>query len=285
MKYLVVIPLLICCLSCSTIIKSVAGGLVSGVYQQNDLTLVKDGAPAYLIIVEGAIYGSPDNRDLLLTGIQMFSAYSGAFVEDKERQSLFNAKVTKWGDMLLKTYPKYKIYDSIPFSEKERKEKAFSDFVKSINKSDIPYVFWGIYSQAMSVLSDLSSPEALMIIPKALAIIDRVYKLDDTYYYGIPHLVYGVYYSAYPEGLGGDPVKSKQEFDKAIEISGGKLLLFKYMFAESYCKSQYDKETYVKIMNEISQFDVDKYPETRLMNILAKKQAIKSLASVDEYFY
>jgi hypothetical protein len=50
--------------SCSTLI----GGLADSLYKQKDVQLVKDGAPAYLLLVEGLIEGDPDNRGFLLFG-------------------------------------------------------------------------------------------------------------------------------------------------------------------------------------------------------------------------
>ncbi|MBQ1998397.1 MAG: hypothetical protein II220_02800, partial [Spirochaetales bacterium] len=145
-------------LSCSTMIKGVTESLIGGVMQQNDMRLIEDGAPAYLLIVESLIFNNPENRDFLMAGIQTFSSYS-SFVKDEGRKKLFQEKVEKWGNMLLATYPMYVKYEQMDNADNEAKNIAYSKFVASVKKKDIPYVFWGFYGNISGAVSGgLSDP-------------------------------------------------------------------------------------------------------------------------------
>jgi hypothetical protein len=260
--------------SCNSLLK----GLSDSLYQQEDVKLVEDGAPSYLLLVEGLIYSNPTNRDWLMTGIQLFSAYSNAFVKDEERKRIFLNKTKDWALKLLRTYSSFKRVENASYDD-------YQPWVKSLNKNDIPYVFWAANAWIMWIIANSSSTDAVIELPKAKLIIDRIYELDSSYYYGAPHLFYGIYYSILPEVAGGDLKKAKMEFDKAMEYSGDKFLMTKISYAEFYLKRIYNREDYIKILKEVSNTDINKYPEMRLLNTFSKKQAKELLEEVNNYFY
>lgn len=260
--------------SCNTLLS----GLTDSLYRQKDIQLVEDGAPSYLILIEGLLYSRPTNKTLLRTAIQLFNAYSGAFIEDKDRKVIFADKTKKWSMDLLRTYPSFRKIENGSFED-------FEKWVKTIKKSDIDYVFWAGYAWIQWVIENADDMDAMTELPKAKAIIDRVYALDSSYYYGTPHLIYGMYYSILPKSAGGDLEKSKDEFDKALEYGGEKFLNTKVFFANFYCKAKYDRDLFVGTLTEVIEADLDKYPEVRLLNTFAQNQAIKLLEQVDEFFY
>ena len=272
-------------LSCSTMIRGVTESLVGGVMQQKDMRLIEDGAPAYLLIVESLIFNNPENRDFLMAGIQTFSSYS-SFVKDENRKKLFQEKIEKWGNQLLATYPTYVKYEQTNNDDREAKDKAYSKFVSSIKKKDIPYVFWGVFGNISNAVSGgLSDPSLFLILPRIIELAQRIYDLDDTFMDGMPHLIFGVYNCVYPEAYGGSFEKGKQELDKAIEISGGKNLLYKVLYAEFYYKPLYDRDGYEKLMNEVINFDLESHPTGRIMNSMAQEQAKSYLEHIDEVFF
>jgi len=67
--------------------KPMIDDLSMAVMKQNDPQLVRDGAPAYLLLIDGIIEGQPDNPDLLLAGAQLYGAYNSAFVGSKDKNA------------------------------------------------------------------------------------------------------------------------------------------------------------------------------------------------------
>ncbi len=257
---------------------SLTSGLTNSLYRQKDVKLIEDGAPAYLLLIEALIETKPKDKNFLMIGIQMFSAYSGAFVKDQERSKIFTEKTKTWALMLLRTYPKFKEYENLEFDK-------YVKWVDTIQKNDIPYVFWAAEAWIMWIISNSDNIEAMLDLPKAKAVIDRIYKLDSSYYYGFPHLFYGLYYSVLPEYLGGNLIKSKEEFDRALEYSQDKFLMTKVYFAQYYYKAKNDKENFKKVLTEVINADIEKYPDLRLLNSFAKKYAEELLNKIDEIFY
>jgi hypothetical protein len=265
--------------SCATLIK----GLTDSLYEQKDIKLIEEGGPSYLILVEGLIKSNPNDKQYLLPGIQIFIAYGGAFVTDNDRKKIFADKTKDWGLRLLRSYPKFVKYEKT--SDREEKEKKLGDFLKSLGKKDVPVIFWATNAWINWILTNLDSTDAFLELPVAKALIEKIYQLDDTYYYGAPHLYLGVFYGAFPKDFGGNPDKAKEELDKALKISDDKMLLTKIFYAEYYLKPKNDKISYEKMLKEIINYDVDKFPEMRLINIVSQKQAKELLAKIDESFY
>lgn len=249
---------------------SLFGSLATSLYQQKDIKLVEDGAPAYLLLVEALINNNTQDKALLRTGIQLFTAYSVAFVSDTDRKKIFNQKTKDLGLAILRTYPKFKDLEKKPFD-------IYKTWVNDLNKNDVGDVFWAADAWILWIISNTDSIEALMDLPKAKVIIDKIYSLDDSYYFGAPHLFYGLFYSLIPESIGGDKKKAKEEFDKALKYSDEKLLTTKVTYAEFYLKAIYDKENFKKVLNEVIKADVDAYPEIRLINFFAKNMLRKCL--------
>ncbi|HRU44477.1 MAG TPA: TRAP transporter TatT component family protein, partial [Spirochaetota bacterium] len=77
---------------------------------------------------------------------------------------------------------------------------------------------------------------------------------------------------------------AKEEFDVALKLSGDEFLTTKLFYATFYLTAIGDKEGFEKVLNEIIDMDIEKYPDTRLLNIVSKSQAEKMIEKVDEMF-
>jgi len=281
-KLFIFIIVLVSVTSCSSIIGNLTEGLTKSLYKQKDIKLIEDGAPAFLLLIESFIESSPNDKKQLVTGIQTFSAYSSAFVGDKERKKIFSDKTKGWALDLLRTYPLFDKYENI--QDRGAKEAAFKKFLSALKKSDVEYVFWAANAWIMWIIDNLDSMDAFLELPVAKEIVTRIKEIDGSFYYGAPHLFDGVYYSAFPENFGGNLKKAKEEFDIALKLSGEEFLTTKLFYATFYLTAIGDKEEFEKILNEIIDMDIEKYPDTRLLNIVSRNQALVLIEKADEIF-
>jgi len=86
-----------------------------------------------------------------------------------------------------------------------------------------------------------------------------------------------------PEAIGGKPAEGRKDFEKAIELSGGRNLYAKTLFAEFYARLVFDQELHDKLLNEVLAAD-PVAPGFTLMNVLAQERAKKLLESGKDYF-
>jgi hypothetical protein len=251
--------------------------------KQKDPQLAEDGAPAFLLVLDGLIQGHPKSQDLLLGGAQATAAYASAFL------------IGKYPQRAVIQYTKAKEYAIRALSLRnstfaEVKDKPYDEFVTCLptfTKKDVPALFWtascwAFWIQAMS--STDSSWDAFADLPLVTAMMQRVVELDESYYYGGPHLVLGVLNGLLPPGLGGKPEEGRKHFEKALEISNGKLFTVQVMYAKFYARMVYDRKLHDRLLKQVLDSPVDAVPELTLTNTLAKRQAVDLLASGADYF-
>ncbi len=76
---------------------SMSASLATSMLNQNDPQTVRDGAPAYLLMIDGFITDSPDNPAVLMAGARLYSSYASAFVDDPVRAGRMSKKAKQYG--------------------------------------------------------------------------------------------------------------------------------------------------------------------------------------------
>ena len=208
-------------------------------YKQSDLRLVREGMPAYLMLMDGMVEGWPDNERLLLAAAQAYSSYATAFVGADDagvsrrspaaRQDLCPAG--PWSNAGFQ-HPL-----TSPFDDFERQ-------VGQTTRPDLPYVFWSGSCWGNWIGAHANSISAVAELPRVEALMRRALSLDETYYYGGPHIFMGILYASRPQVAGGSLELSEQHFLKAIEIGQGKFLMAYVYYADIYARKAFDRELF-----------------------------------------
>ncbi len=255
-------------------------GLSASVMKQEDPQLVRDGAPAYLLMIDGLVEGNPGNEQLLTGAARIYSAYTSAFVlsEDPERAKILSAKAREFAFRAA----------SLRFKEFARLyDKPFTDFepcAKLFEEDDAPLLFLIITCWATWIQANSSDWNAVADLAKVRLLTERMLEIDDDFYYGSPHLAMGVIHTILPPAMGGNHKAGRAEFEKAIEISRGQYLLVHVVYAKQYARFALDRPLYEQLLNHVLNMPVDIIPELTLQNALAKQQAREMLDNVDDYF-
>ena len=97
-------------------------------------------------------------------------------------------------------------------------------------------------------------------------------------------MFFGTIETALPKALGGKPQEAKKSFDKAIELTGGKFLLAKALYARFYMTAVNDRAGYERLLKEVLDAREDIMPEQRMANEIAKLRAKHWLGEIDEQF-
>ena len=262
--------------SCSSYISSsFVGPAVKNLRQQTDLELVCEGAPAYLLMIDSMIASSPDNKNLLRTGTQSYSAYATALSEcgtSDQRIAVITDKAHLYGSRLLNQF--------LPMEKMNGEE--FDRILANLDKDDLPFVFWGTFGWISWVQSQNGSPAAMADLVIIEKIMSRLLELDETFEGGSIHLFFGGYHAAKPALLGGKPDLSKMHFEKALVLSKRRFLLIQTTYAATLARQTMDKELHDRLLKEVISFPLDSAPEFALTNRIAVKRAHRLLK--DDYF-
>jgi len=89
--------------------------------------------------------------------------------------------------------------------------------------------------------------------------------------------------SLLPPTLGGKPDIAKKHFDRAIEISNGRNLMAKVLYAEKYARLLFDRELHDELLKQVVESDTGENDQI-LINTLAKQKAQALLIDSDDYF-
>jgi hypothetical protein len=261
----------------SSATSSLATSLTNGILNQNDPQLVADGVPAYLLLLDGMIGDEPENVGLLSAGARLYGAYASIFVDDPKRNLIMTDKAYDYSQraMCLKL-ARVCAGRGKPYDE-------YVETLKSVSKNDMQYLYnfsvaWGGWIRARA-----SDWTAIGALPKVRAGLERVAALDAGYDQGGAQLYLGVMATLLPKAMGGKPEQGQQYFERAMQMSDGRNLVVKVLYAERYARLVFDRELHDRLLKEVLAADA-KAPGYTLSNLIAKEQAQKLLDSGKDYF-
>jgi len=246
--------------------------------KQSDLRVVREGMPAYLLLMDGMVEGWPDNERLLLAAAQAYSSYATAFV---------GADDVAFRDALLLRAKAYALQALEQRGISAPLTSPFGDYERQVSQttqSDVPYVFWSATCWGNWIGAHANSIAALAELPRVETLMRRALVLDETFYYGGPHIFMGVLYASRPQVAGGNLDLSKRHFLKAIELGRGKFLMAQVYYADYYARKAFDRELFVTTLKKVLDTPADTVPELTLLNTVARDKAEALLGKTDEYF-
>jgi hypothetical protein len=279
---LVLIFLLSACLPSKKLTVGAAALLLEEVakssYRQTDLKMIREGMPAYLMLIDGMVEAWPDNERLLLAAAQGYSSFASVFVEDQDRE---------YAKVLYGKGRQYALRSLEQRGFQEPLQRSFDDFkegLKSLRKKDAPYIFWAAACWGNWISLNLDSMEAIAELPRVEGMMQRVLELDEGFYYGSPQLFMGIWFASRPKIAGGDLKKAQAHFLRALDLGQGKFLMAYIYYANYYARQALDRELFVSLLQKVLDTPIDISSELTLFNTVAKKKAREMLGRVEEYF-
>lgn len=266
---------------CATIVGNATGALAdslsSGILNQDDPDLVRDGAPAYLLLIDGLVSDNPESEPMLLAGAELYGAYAGAFVTDEQRAIKLANRARHYGTRAL-CLKRPSTCDAIdqPF-------ETFSAVLPELGEKDLDALYAFASTWATWIQANSGDWNAIAEIPKIEAAMERVVEISPDFEEGWPQLYLGVLATLLPPAYGGKPENGLAYFDRAREISGGVNLMVDVLCAQQYARLVFDKELHDSLLTKVLASETRATGYT-LTNTLAQQQAAELLAESDEYF-
>ncbi len=259
----------------SGITSQMADDLAGSILNSEDIDTVREGVPAYLLLVDSFLRSSPDSEDLLLAASNLNGAFS-ALLQDEERIKRLNAKSMRYVEHAA-------CVSKSPLCDVRQQDYAqFEQTVSSLKANDVPIAYalgvaWVGRLQANSddwvIIAELSRAKLLM---------GQVIKLDETYANGGPHLYMGGMETILPASMGGNTEEGRAHFERAIAINEA-YLMTKVIYAQQYSRLIFDQELHDRLLGEVLSADPVVEGMT-LTNRIAQERAKDLLASSKDYF-
>jgi hypothetical protein len=254
----------------------IAGNLAGGILNQDDPEIVREGAPAYLLMVDGLIHGDPGNAALLRGGASLYSICA-SLNEDPERSKRLATRARQYGERALCASR------STTCGLADLPHETFGKALRDLRRRDVPALHAFVVSWLVWLKTHSDDWEAMIDLPKVETALERLLELDEEFERGSAHLYLGILKTIRPPALGGRPEEGRQHFERALELSAGRDLSVKVEYARYYARLMYDRELHDRLLQEVMAAD-PAAPDLTLINTLAKRQAESLLASADDYF-
>ena len=270
-RSLLPIAMLMLIAGCTSIVSRSAANLTTAVVDHDDPGTVRDGAPAYLLLMDSLVVGSPKNKQVLRSAANLYSAYSALFITDSDRAQRLTTRAYEYGQRA------FCAHNTEACDIEDLNFELYEVQVAAFTRKDLPFMF----SLAQAWLARIRAYDSDWVViaelPKAEALLQQVLEIDETYDNGAAHIYMGILKTLRPAALGGKPEEGKLHFERAIELSAGHNLAAKVQFAESYARLVFDRDLHDRLLNEVLSSETE-YEGYTLLNVFAKQRAASAFA-------
>jgi len=260
-------------------VKPVVEGAIQSLLSETDIELAQTGLESELKLLEGMIITAPFDRDLLVLAAQGFTGYAMMFVDgsDQNRARLLYERGREYGLRALAL--------SIPeLMDEGLKLDEFNSLLKQLKPSDIPAAYWTAAAWASRINLERTLPRAMLESPRAVNLMQWVLETEPHFYYSAPLWFFGTYYASLPPIMGGSTEKSKEYFERALEVDGDWFLWGRLLYAKIYAVQILDRELFESQLRQIVS-GADTEPEDlRLLNRIAALKAEELLKRSNDLF-
>lgn len=254
-----------------------ANDLASAMQRQTDPTLVREGAPSLILLMDG-LADSSGRPTAQLAAARARIAYATAFLsrDDRARARLMYGRARDQALAALRTHRRFAATLDGPIAE-------FEACVARLGRHHVPALYTAGVAWLGWILNSEGSPEALVQLARPLAMMRRVLELEPDYDRGGVHLFFGIYYAVQPAGAGRDLTRARSHFKRAQQLAGTAALMPRIAMAEYYARYAMDRELFDQLIREVETSTEDP-PGLELANTLARRRAQELKSMADEWF-
>jgi len=257
----------------------------------NDPELIREATPFSLKLMESLLAENPRHAGLLFAAASGFTQYSYAFVqqdadqlEDHDVTAAAAARVRARGLYLRgRDYGLRGLELAHPGLTAKLRENPRAA-VRACRVDDVRLLYWTAVSWAAAIAASKDDASLIAELPIAEALIDRALELNESYDYGAIHGFLITYEMARPDGTGDPAARSRQHFERAMELSNGQQASPLVAYAEAVCVQKQDRAQFQSLLNQALAIDVNARPEWRLVNLVMQRRARWLLGRIDELF-
>lgn len=239
-----------------------ATDILRGMGRISDNSIVRDGLPTYIIMIESMLSSKPDDPELLEAAAQLYSMYGTYFVEDQSRaRTLTNQALEYAFASAALTIPGIQNARSSSFPD-------FEKLVKNTGINDASTLFFAgsVWLDWVRVRKD--DLDAVADLPMIQLLMQRVTELEPDYRSGMATL-----YLALLESMDYvDELSVRSTFELAVKQAAGHHLMADVFYGIWLTNNQEEEEGCLKL-NEVISSGVPDSSEFAMFNDFALKQA------------
>jgi predicted anti-sigma-YlaC factor YlaD len=252
----------------------------------SDPEFVRLAAPSTLKMVEMLLDQDPRHQGLLLTACRGFTQYAYGFLQLDAELTNDTARADELTTRARTMYLRAKEYcwRGLEVRRPGLRSMTTRDpeaAVSQLAASDIPAIYWlaaawgGEFGLATNQLARLPDLVAIRVL------LTRAVALQENWERGALHEALIALDGMSPL-LGGSAARAREHFERAVVLSGGQSAFAYVTLASTVSVRNRDRAEFDRLLRAALAIDAERHPATRLMNLIAQKQARGLLARADQ---
>ncbi len=257
----------------------------------DDPDLVGEAAPFSLKLIESLLAESPRHPGLLLAATRGFAQYSYGWIQEKADET---RKSDPEGsayqlDRARRLYIRARNYGlrglEVTHAGFERSVRGDRrQGLQQLTPGEVPLLYWTAASWGLAISLSKDEPEVVADLPIVEAMMDRALELDESFERGAVHSAMITLEMNRAAGATDRVARARRHFDRAVELSEGKLASPFVTFAEAVSVETQNRAEFEMLLGRALAIDADARPESRLENRIAQRRARWLLTQVDDLF-
>ena len=272
--------------------------------QESDYQLAHDALPGTLKTIEGFWVVDPDNEDLLHSLTEGYCQYGTAFIEDDWEIAKFAKKLDEieyHNARATHIFTRCLNYALKQLGERWQNDlfgtpEAVAALAKEAGNGQRNALMWAALALGSIINHNLNRVETLAYQPTVKIMLERVVELDKASppsrvdYAALPHIAFGMLYSATGAQLGGKPDQARAEFEMALKLTAdkdhpeGRMLLARTLMGYRIGLQTNDRKFFHAQLKQVLETPPYVWPEQRLANEVAHRRARRYLSHEKELF-
>jgi predicted anti-sigma-YlaC factor YlaD len=257
----------------------------------DDPELIRLAVPTNLKLVETLLNESPDHAGLLLAAARGFTQYTYAFLQ-QDADELEEKDLSASTNLRLRARKLYRRARDYGLRGLEAKHKGFAASLRAnpkeaalvLEKSDVQLIYWTAAAWGSLISLSKDNPDVIADQLLVEALLDRAMELDEGFDHGALHSLF-ISYELARQGAAGDAVeRSRQHFNRAMELSRSQLAGPCVALAESVSIKQQNAKEFKSLLEQALAINADARPEWRLENLVMQRRARWLLTRMDDLF-
>lgn len=182
------------------------------------------------------------------------------------------------GDAMLETYEKSTqaaeqalMQQSPQFREKMQAGERIENAVSLLDAQSVPALYWR--SSALGKWASQKGFATLLSYKDEIrAVMTHVLELNPTFYFGGPHRYFGVFYARAPSFAGGDLERSKDHFEKSLQMEPNYFATH-VLYAQDWAVKAQDRAAFDKHLDYVLTHDPESLPPVAPENRCEQRKA------------
>ncbi|MFO0683912.1 MAG: TRAP transporter TatT component family protein [Sandaracinus sp.] len=261
-----------------------------------DEELIGDAMPGTIVQLEGVFAVVPDDETVGLVLIRAYSAYAFGWVEDEADLAEMEGDLDEADRVRARARHLYERARNVALHLLRRHGEGLDAAIAAGPEALATWLSAHVHSEREAMLAlwaGLSwgsaigvsggDPELVADLTTARTFAERAVAVDETLDHAAGLTFLAGISSATGEGIGGDPERGRQIFERALLATERRSFVVQLAYASTYAITMHDRTLFVTLLREIIDGG-DPDPDARIGNRVARRRAIHLLQRVDELF-